>query len=56
MSNSQQIIEYLDRWMIENHTKELRAVEAAKILDKAGILKDIAKRPGKPLRNRLRKK
>lgn len=56
MSNTQQIIEYLDRWMITNHTKELSAVQAAEILDKAGLLKDSSTRPGKPLRDKLRKK
>lgn len=54
MSNSQQIIEYLDHWMMENHIKELRAVQAAEILDKAGILRDSKHRPGLPLRNKLR--
>ena len=56
MSNTQQIIEYLDHWMIKNHTKELSAVQAAEILDKAGLLKDSSTRPGKPLRDKLRKK
>ena len=54
MSNTQQIIEYLDHWMIKNHTKELSAVQAAEILDKAELLKDSKHRHGLPLRNKLR--
>ena len=54
MRKIQQIIECLDSWMKKNHRSELGAVEAAEILDKAGILKDSQTRPGKPLRDILR--
>lgn len=53
-SNIKRMIECLDSWMTQNHRKELGAVEAAEILDKAGLLKDSKARPGAPLRKILR--
>ncbi|MCM1531722.1 MAG: hypothetical protein NC048_04185 [Bacteroides sp.] len=53
MNNNSTIIECLCRWMEQNHRTELDAVQAAEILDRAGILKDSAARPGKPLRDKL---
>ncbi len=44
------INDYLDK----NNLNEITAVEANRILDKAGVLKDSTSRPGLPLRNLLR--
>lgn len=50
----QQIIQCIDLWLEQNHETEVAAVQAAEILDKAGLLKDSKSRPGLPLRNKLR--
>lgn len=55
MNNSnKQIIECLDSWLNQNHKLEVNAVQAAEILDKAGLLRDSKSRPGQPLRKKLR--
>lgn len=54
MSDTQKIIEFLDRYIEMNHITELRAVQAAEILDKADILTDSKTKPGLPLRKKLR--
>ncbi len=55
MSNSTiiKIIYCLDKWLEQNNEKEITAMAAASILDKAGLLKDSKSRPGKPLRKKL---
>lgn len=50
----QLIISTLDNYIERNGIDELTAVEAAEILDGAGILNDSSSRPGKPLRDILR--
>lgn len=54
MSDINLIIKMIDEYLEKNHLEEISAVEAAQILDKKGILKDSASRPGLPLRNILR--
>lgn len=54
MKNSELIISVLDNYIERNGIYTLTAVEAAEILDKAGILNDSLSRPGKPLRDILR--
>lgn len=51
----QQIIDCIDLFLDGKGLKSISAVAAAEILDKAGILKDSHSRPGKPLRDILRK-
>lgn len=49
------IISIIDKYIEYKHKKDvLTAVEAAALLDKAGVLKDSLSRPGKPLREILR--
>lgn len=50
----QLIISTLDKYIERNRIDALTAVEAAEILDEAGILNDSSSRPGKPLRDILR--
>lgn len=50
----QLIISTLDKYIERNGIDALTAVEAAEILDEAGILNDSLSRPGKPLRDILR--
>ncbi len=45
---------YLQYQLKKRGLSEVRAVEAAKWLDEARILKDSEQRPGKPLRDLLR--
>lgn len=49
------IISIIDKYLEYDYKKDvLTAVEAAELLDKAGVLKDSLSRPGKPLRDILR--
>lgn len=48
------IISIIDKYIEYEHKDVLTAVEAAELLDKAGVLKDSLSRPGKPLRDILR--
>ena len=48
------IINFLDKCIQQKHVNKLTAVEAAELLDKAGILKDSISRKGQPLRKILR--
>lgn len=50
----QLIISTLDKYIEKNDIDALTAVEAAEILDEAGILNDSSSRPGKLLRDILR--
>ena len=47
---------YIQQQLRKRKKFEVTAVEAARWLDKAGILKDNPNRPGLPLRNLLRNK
>ena len=49
------IIEYLDNYLTRTGRTSIDPVEANAILEKAGILRDSKVRPGKPLRDILRK-
>jgi len=49
------IIEYLDSYLKRSGRPSLDPVEANEILAKAGLLRDSKERPGKPLRDMLRK-
>ncbi len=49
------IIEYLDRYLEETGRTSINPVEANAILEEEELLGDDKNRPGKPLRNRLRK-
>jgi len=49
------ITSFLDKFLSKQGRASLPAVEAARLLDRAGILKDRRDRPGKPLRDMLRK-
>lgn len=53
--NIKDIIKYLDNYLIKTGRKTIDPVEANAILAKAGILSDSNSRPGKPLRDLLRK-
>lgn len=55
MKNCELIISTLDKYIERNGIDALTAVEAAEILDEAGVLNDSFGSPGKPLRNILRK-
>lgn len=48
------IISIIDKYIEYEHKEVLTAIEAAELLDKAGVLKDSLSRPGKPLRDILR--
>lgn len=50
-----QIIEFIDKFLERTGKTSINAVEANSLLEKAGILKDNKIRPGKPLRDLLRK-
>lgn len=54
MNTLKLIISTLDKYIERNGIDALTAVEAAEILDEAGILNDSSSSPGKPLRNILR--
>lgn len=54
MPNARKISEYINNYLIKNNLLEIKAVEAAKLLDKANILKDNSERAGLPLRKLLR--
>ncbi|MBK9525246.1 MAG: hypothetical protein IPO39_10940 [Bacteroidetes bacterium] len=49
------IIECLDNYMTRKGLKSINAIEANAVLAKAGLLADSKERPGKPLRDLLRK-
>lgn len=49
------IIEYLDNYLIQNGQVSIDPVQANTILEKAELLRDSKDRPGKPLRDLLRK-
>ena len=49
-----EINEFLQRTLVDKGLTELRANEAARWLDEAGLLADSPDRPGLPLRNMLR--
>lgn len=49
------IIKFLDNYLFQTGRSSLDPVEANALLAKAGILRDSKDRPGKPLRNKLRK-
>lgn len=52
--DNNKIIECLDSWLKNKHKLKVSVVEAAEILDKAGLLKNSKSRPGQPLRKKLR--
>ena len=54
MVNIALIVKTLDDYLDSNNLKEITAVEANKVLEKAGILTDSSNRSGLPLRNLLR--
>lgn len=49
------IVEFLDTHLRRHGLSEVSAVEAARLLDRAGLLNDSQAKPGKPLRDKLRK-
>jgi len=51
-----ELIDYIDTYLTQNNLPHISAVKANEVLAKAGILKDSRDRPGKPLRDLLRKK
>ena len=51
-----EIIDYIDKYLTQNNLQQVCAIKANEILAKVGILKDSNDRPGKPLRDILRKK
>lgn len=53
--NTQSIIRCLDVFIEKNNIEELNPVDANYVLAKKGVLRDSDSRPGKPLRNLLRK-
>lgn len=53
--NTSAIIKFLDNHLIKNRLRSVTAVEANALLEKAKLLKDSKDRPGKPLRDLLRK-
>jgi len=54
LQTAARIFAYLQEYMRTSCLGELRAVPAAAILDRAGLLDDSQSRPGKPLRDLLR--
>ncbi len=55
MTDKYEIIKFLDAYMIKIGMEQIGAIEANALLAKAGILSDSKDRPGKPLRELLRK-
>lgn len=49
------IIDFIDQYLSQNGLQDIDPVEANALLAKAGILRDSKDRPGKPLRDLLRK-
>lgn len=49
------IIEYLDGYLSKTGLSNITPIEANAVLAKAGLLQDSRDRPGKPLRDLLRK-
>ena len=49
------IIKHLDEYLTRSGRQSIDPVEANALLEKAGLLRDSKDRPGKPLRNILRK-
>lgn len=54
MADEKEIIAFIDRYLEKSRDEEITPVDANKLLEKAGLLKDNATRPGKPLRRILR--
>jgi len=54
MDNTKEIIAFIDHYLEQSGEETIRPPEANKLLEKAGLLKDSATRPGKPLRRILR--
>ena len=50
-----EIIDFLDDYLLRTGKESIGAVEANELLSKAGILKDSTDRPGMPARTKLRK-
>ncbi|MFQ6008631.1 MAG: hypothetical protein ACE5K8_06725 [Candidatus Zixiibacteriota bacterium] len=48
MATIKEIIAYLDDYLRRHNKPYLTAIEAARLLDRADILKDSIQRPGKP--------
>ena len=55
LTSMKAIIECLDNYMTRKGLKSINAIEANAVLSKAGLLADSKERPGKPLRDLLRK-
>lgn len=55
LTSKKAIIECLDSYMTRKGLKSINAIEANSVLAKAGLLADSKERPGKPLRDLLRK-
>jgi len=53
--NVKSIIEYIDKYLTKSDRPNIDPVEANEILEKAGLLRNSKDRPGKPLRDLLRK-
>ena len=53
--NITEIIKYLDAYLTKSGRQSINPVEANALLEKAGLLRDSKDRPGKPLRDILRK-
>ena len=53
--NTLAIIKFLDNYLETNNLTSLNAVESNALLEKANLLRDSKDRPGKPLRELLRK-
>ena len=54
MVNIDLIVKTIDDYLDKNNLSEVTAVEANKVLEKAGLLNDSSSRAGLPLRNLLR--
>ena len=54
MADINSIIKFLDEYLAKTKQERINAVDANKILNKAGLLSDSKNRPGKPLRDLLR--
>ncbi len=52
---TQRIIDFLDKYLIDTSRDEISPVEANRLLEQAGLLRDNQQRPGLTLRNLLRK-
>lgn len=54
--NTEEISRFLQRELRSHNESEVTAVEAARWLDRAGLLRDSSSTPGLPLRRLLRQK